>query len=250
MSRYGDPMTANATATFVFVHGAFHGGWCWTRVSRELRSAGHLTFSPSQTGLADRRHLLSADITIDTFVSDIENLVESEELDDVVLVAHSLGGRTAAGVADRIPERLAHLVFLDAVIPAPGVPAPETLSEIQREARLRLALDFDGGLSIPPPPAQVFGLEDPADIAWVERRMTPQPLSVERSSLTLRHDVGNGVPVTFLHCLAPRLPIIDASAAYALSRPDWTYTPLDCGHSAMVSDPHLVVAELLAIACP
>ncbi|OMQ15594.1 hypothetical protein A7K94_0208395 [Modestobacter sp. VKM Ac-2676] len=241
-------MAANAPATFVFVPGAFHGGWCWARVTRELHGAGHVTFSPSQTGLADRRHLLSADITIDTFISDIENLVQSEEMDGVVLVAHSLGGRTAAGVADRIPERLAHVVFLDAVIPAPGVSAPETMSESQREARLRLAVDFDGGLSIPPPPARVFGLENPADIAWVERRMTPQPLSVERLSLTLRHGVGNGIPVTYLHCIAPRLPIIDSSAAYARSRSDWTYTQLDCGHSAMVSDPDLVAAELLAIA--
>jgi pimeloyl-ACP methyl ester carboxylesterase len=239
-------VTTGSTATFVFVHGAFHGGWCWTRVTRPLQAAGHVTYSPSQTGLADRRHLLSAEITMDTFVADIENLIESEELHDVVLVSHSLGGRTAVGVADRIPERLAHLVFLDAVIPMAG-DRLESMSQNERQARVQLAVDFDGGLSIPPPPARALGLTDPGDIAWVDRRMTPQPLSVERSPLTLRHDVGNGVPVTYLHCVDPRLPIVGASAAYARSRPGWAYAQLDCGHDAMVSDPGLVVTELLTI---
>ena len=100
--------------TFVLVHGAFHGGWCWRDVAQSLRAAGHTVFTPTQTGLGERRHLLSRDITLDTFVLDVVNVIESEELGDVILVGHSFGGITITAVADRLPERLRHLVYLDA----------------------------------------------------------------------------------------------------------------------------------------
>src|SRR5262245_27195504 len=102
--------------TYVLVHGAWHGGWCWQAVARLLRAQGHQVTTPTQTGLGERRHLLRRGITLDVFVADIVNHIESEELKDVILVGHSFGGVSISGVADRIADRIRHLVYLDAVI--------------------------------------------------------------------------------------------------------------------------------------
>ncbi len=106
--------------TFVLVHGAWHGGWCWVRVADILRSQGHRVFTPTCTGLGERAHLLSKDITLDTFVRDVAGTIAAEELTEVVLVGHSFGGLAISGVAEAMPERLRHLVYLDALIVQPG----------------------------------------------------------------------------------------------------------------------------------
>src|ERR1700729_4499027 len=106
----GTGATAQTAAqTFVLVHGAWHGGWCWSRVADRLRSAGHRVFTPTQTGLGERKHLLSKDITLDIFTKDIANVIEAEELNNIVLVGHSFGGLAISGVADAMPERIRHL---------------------------------------------------------------------------------------------------------------------------------------------
>src|SRR5688572_27005781 len=133
-----------ATRTYILVHGAFHGGWCWQRVARLLRAEGHVVHTPTQTGLGDRRHLLSGAITMDLFVEDITAVIEAEELQDVCLVGHSFGGGTVAGVADRMPERLRRLVFLDAGIPEPGKSAFDRIPPAVREARIRAAQESSG----------------------------------------------------------------------------------------------------------
>ena len=102
--------------TFVLVHGAWHGGWCWIRVRDQLAAAGHRVFTPTLTGLADRRHLLSREVVLDTHIADVVNLLEAEELTDVVLVGHSYAGAVTPGVIDRAPQRIRQLVLLDATI--------------------------------------------------------------------------------------------------------------------------------------
>src|SRR6202163_696893 len=111
--------TANAQTTaqtFVLVHGAWHGGWCWSRVADRLRAAGHQVFTPTQTGLGERRHLLSQDITLDTFIKDIVNVIEAEELSNVILVGHSFGGWAITGRANAMPDKVRHLVYLDSLM--------------------------------------------------------------------------------------------------------------------------------------
>lgn len=235
---------AGDRATFVLVHGAFHGGWCWARVRGRLEANGHRVFAPSQTGLGDRSHLLGPDIDINTFVLDIVNLIQSRELCDVVLVGHSFGGRTITGVADRIPERLAQLVFLDGGLPLDGLSKLDGMTQEAREARIASAQRFSGGLSIPPPPAEAFGLSDPDDIAWVNRNLTPQPLRVEASPLPLKNGIGNGLPCTYGRFTDPVLPGAEASATYARRRADWRFVELPGGHDGIVSSPD-PVAELL-----
>ncbi|WP_322724069.1 alpha/beta hydrolase [Streptomyces phyllanthi] len=230
------------------MHGAFHGGWCWSRVRRLLEANGHRTYAPSQTGLADRRHLLSRDIDMNTFVLDVVNLIESEDLRDVILVGHSFGGRTVSGVADRIPERIAHLVFLDGGLPFGGLSRLDGMPPSARAARMASADRFSGGLSIPPPPAETFGLSDPADIAWVNRHLTPQPLSVEASPLPLKNDIGNGLPCTYGQFTDPVFPGVEPSAAYARNRADWTFVELPGGHDGIVSAPGPVATLLQSLA--
>jgi pimeloyl-ACP methyl ester carboxylesterase len=119
-------------------------GWCWTHVADALRRPGHSVFTPTQTGLADLRHLMSRDITMVTFVLDVVHLIDRYELTDVVLVGHSFGGRTVTGVADRRPGALRHLCYLDAGIPVGGASRLESLPPQLRAARIAAAEAFDG----------------------------------------------------------------------------------------------------------
>ena len=106
--------------TYVLVHGAAHGGWCWNKTIEPLRSAGHQVFTPTMTGLGERKHLLTKDVDIYTHCQDLINVLEYEELTDVILVCHSYGGLVTTLVADRIPNRIAQLIYLDAQVPRNG----------------------------------------------------------------------------------------------------------------------------------
>jgi pimeloyl-ACP methyl ester carboxylesterase len=233
--------------TYVLVHGAWHGGWCWARVAGRLIAAGHRVFTPTQTGLGERKHLLSVAITPDTFTDDIANVIEVEELDGVILVGHSFGGRSICGVADRMPQRLWHLVFVDASLPESGKSAlDQTLPEL-REARIKAARETSGGLSIPPPPAAAFGVSDPDDVAWVERRLTPHPFATYSLPAILKNPIGNGVPATYIRCVNPAFANTASSAEYAKSRSDWRYLEIATGHDAMVTAPAELTEMLLAV---
>src|SRR6266511_4363097 len=107
-------------AVFVLVHGGFHGGWCWRRVAALLRAAGHEVYTPTLTGLGERAHLATPDIGLDTHIRDVLGVLAFEDLRDVVLVGHSMAGMVVTGVAERAPDRLAHLVYLDASVPRDG----------------------------------------------------------------------------------------------------------------------------------
>ena len=153
----GGAATAQTAAqTFVLVHGAWHGGWCWSRVADRLRAAGHQVFTPTQTVLGERKHLLSKDITLDTFTKDIVNVIEAEELSNVVLVGHSFGGLSISGVADAMPDRIRHLVYLDSLIVEGGKKPFDSLPPDVVAARLKAAEESSGGLSLPAPPPSAF----------------------------------------------------------------------------------------------
>src|SRR6266550_8366608 len=96
-------------ATFVLVHGAWHGSWCWKRVRKALYAQGHDVFTPTLTGVGERSHLLARNVNLDTHIDDVTNVIRWEELSDVVLCGHSYGGCVIGGVADRVPERIGAL---------------------------------------------------------------------------------------------------------------------------------------------
>jgi len=234
---------------FVLVHGAFHGGWCWRPIARLLRQAGHEVFTPTQTGAGERRHLLSAALTMETFVEDVLNVLTFEELFEVILVGHSFGGRTIAGVADRAPDRIKRLVFVDAGLAVDGRSRLETMPADQREQRIQSARDFDGGVSVPPPPPSWFGVRDPDQAAWVGRLLTPHPLGPENSRLRLESALGNGLPATYIHCVAPELPSTAESAEYAKARDDWRFIEFSASHSAIITHAEDMASLLMSEAC-
>jgi pimeloyl-ACP methyl ester carboxylesterase len=233
--------------TFVLVHGAWHGGWCWVRVAEILRAQGHRVLTPTCTGLGERAHLLSRHITLDTFMRDVAGTIVAEELSEVVLVGHSFGGLAISGVAEAMPERLRHLVYLDALIAEPGRAPFDGLPPEVVAARRRAADESSGGLSLPPPPAAAFGVLDPADAAWVERRLTPHPLSTYESPLPIRGPVGNGLPRTYVDCTAPSYATLDGVKAWVRRQPGWGWRELATGHDAMVSAPGPLAQLLVAL---
>lgn len=232
---------------YVLVHGMYHGGWCWKRVQEPLLAAGARVYSPTQTGLGERRHLLSPAITMETFVLDIVNLIEFENLEHVVLVGHSFGVRTVVGVADRIPDRLSHLVAMDGAIDIDGRPRIDLLLPEARKKRLAAAEIHDGGVSVPPPSPTAYGLTDPADIEWVASRLTPQPLGPDKSAMPLDNPVGNGLPLTYVRFTEPALTRLDSSAAYVKARPDWAYREIECCHEGVITAGPEIAALLLEI---
>src|SRR5262249_21093481 len=130
---------AAGRGTFVLVHGAFHGGWCWSRVAEPLRAAGHRVFTPTLTGLGERSSSINPSIELNTFTDDVAQVLEFEELTDVILVGHSFAGWPISGVADRMPDRLRHLVYLDAAIPKSGVSVFDEIPPALKEQRMKLA---------------------------------------------------------------------------------------------------------------
>src|SRR5688572_19162208 len=106
--------------TFVLVHGATAGGWEWKCTGNFLLADGHTVHRATLTGLGERMHLNSADIDLQTHINDVVNLILFEDLRDIVLTGHSYGGMVVTGVMDRVPERIKHVVYLDAAVPDDG----------------------------------------------------------------------------------------------------------------------------------
>ncbi|MDB5852444.1 MAG: hypothetical protein JWR22_485 [Herminiimonas sp.] len=231
--------------TYVLVHGAWHGAWCWRDVASGLRQAGHRVFTPTQTGSGERAHLLSRDITLDCYVRDVVNLLEAEDLSDVVLVGHSFGGISISGAADRVPHRIRHLVYLDALILNDGQSAFSMIPADVVAMRRALAT-ASGGVSIPVPDPAAFGVTVPEQAAWLRKECTPHPLSSYEDVFRLKGVVGNGLPATYV-AVTPHYVPTTASRDYAKAREDWHYAELEAGHDAMVTTPGSLIEILLGI---
>jgi pimeloyl-ACP methyl ester carboxylesterase len=240
--------TAQSSAqTFVRVHGAWHGGWCWSRVADRLRAAGNQVFTPTQTGLGERKHLLSKDITLDTFTMDIANVIEAEELTGVVLVGHSFGGLAISGVADVMPDRIRHLVYLDSLMVEGGKSPFDSLPPDVVAARRKAADESSGGLSLPSPPPSAFGVSDANDSEWVKRRLTPHPLGTYTSKQNIKGPVGNNLPRTYIHCTNPSYAALQASRDWVKAQQGWRWAEIPTGHDAMVTAPDELTRMLVAV---
>ena len=227
---------------FVLVHGAWHGGWCWRDVAAVLRTAGHQVFTPTMTGLGERAHLLNAQVGLSTFIDDIAAVILSEELDNVVLVGHSFGGHVINGVADRMPQLLRQLIYLDGLVVQHGQSALSIMPPAVQAERAR-TMDAEGLRMTIPSPDQ-FGLSDPAQLAWVMRQLTPHPLKGYTEPLQLQHPLGNGLPKTYIAVTDPWYAPLAELRQWVRSQPDWDWRELAACHNAMVSAP-LALASLL-----
>jgi pimeloyl-ACP methyl ester carboxylesterase len=234
--------------TYVLVHGAWHGGWCWRRVADRLKAAGHRVFCPTLTGLGERAHLLSRDVNLSTHIEDVVALIEAEELEDVVLVGHSYGGIVITGVAARAKSRLWQLVYLDSAIVEDGDAWSSAHTPQVQAERRRLAQESSGGVSMPVPKAEVFGVLDSADIAWVQRRLTPQPFAPYDQKMHWGGPVGNGLPKVYVDCTDPAYAGLAPVKERYRGKPGWPFIELKTGHDAMVSAPEETAKLLLGFA--
>jgi pimeloyl-ACP methyl ester carboxylesterase len=233
-------------STFVLVHGAWHGSWCWKRVRAALQRQGHEVFTPTLTGVGERSHQLDPDIDLETHTNDVLNLIRWEELDDVVLCGHSYAGCVVSGVVDRIPERIAHLVYLDAFVPETGQSLHDCLPGDQRAMQLDLVRQIGDGWKVPPIPAEVFNV-NAADRTWVDRQCTMQSLATFQQPVARSGKPFAAGQTTYVLATgwegSPFPPFHGRAQAAG-----WRSITLDGGHDLMLDKPAEVVQILLAAA--
>jgi len=236
-------------ATFVLVHGAGHGGWCYQRVAPLLRDAGHDVYAPTLTGLGERSHLLDGRVDLSQHIDDVVNVVRYEDLHDVILVGHSYGGPVVTGAADRLPDRVAKLVYLDAAYVGQGESVADAFGgglEALRSAgrtvdgiELILLPTDDGG--------PFYGVEDPGDRAWMAGRLTAFPWRCFEQPLHLADpDVVAAIPTFHVVCSAGASNADPTTMEEA--RREGRLWMLDTHHEAMISEPEVLAGVLLDIA--
>lgn len=230
---------------YVLVHGAYGGGWIWRDVAEGLRRQGHRVWTPTQTGLGERSHLMSRQITVDTHIADVANVIEAEEITDLVLVGHSYGGMAVTGVADRMTDRIRHVVYLDALLPENGDTAFTILPAGVEDSRRKTAREQGGGVALPVPGPEAFPIPDGPAKDWFMRRLRPHPIGTYESPVRLSKPAGAGLPVTYVSYTNPPLASIEPSRRRARAKEGWTYVELPVPHDVEVPTPEKVV-ELLA----
>jgi pimeloyl-ACP methyl ester carboxylesterase len=232
-------------ATFLLVHGAWHGGWCWRRVSDLLEKQGHKVFAPTMTGLGERSHLLDARINLATHIADIVNVIKWEKLEDVVLVGHSYGGVIVSGVAEQMRQSIGSIVFLDAFVPASGDSLSTKASQPVREAIAALAPK--GELAMKPVPAAVFRVNE-NDRAWVDAMCTPHPLATFTDRITLTGAHERIAKKAYIRAKGyPSVPF-DGFCERLKTDPTWRVYELPSGHDAMIDMPERLSEILLEVA--
>jgi pimeloyl-ACP methyl ester carboxylesterase len=223
-----------AKPTFVIVHGAWGGSWAFRRVEALLREKGCVVYRPSLTGLGERVHLASPAVGLSTHIDDVVNMIRFEDLHDVILVGHSYGGMVITGVADRVPERIRRLIYLDAFVPNDG----ESVQSLLSAGRADWVKPMIQGDYIVPPwvkPDQPL----PKDV--------PQPLKTFTEPIVLKNKAALQIPATYILTVDAGHEAKDDNFAPQADRAKtrgWTITQLTADHNPQWSAPEALV-ELL-----
>jgi len=226
------PGTSNKPATFVLVHGAWHGGWCWQRVSERLTAQGHRVFAPTLTGVGERSHLNSPSVNLSTQIDDVANEIRWKDLENVVLVGHSYGGMVISGVAEQVASKIASIVYLDAFVPADGQ-----------------SLVDQGGKAEPGPftapiPAARFAVNE-ADRAWVDSKMTPQSTACFTEKIKLTGAYQRIARKAYIG--AKNFKGFATTLEKIRSDPSWKTWVVDCGHDIMIDKPDELTSILVGL---
>jgi pimeloyl-ACP methyl ester carboxylesterase len=241
----GSARAQSRRKTFVLVHGSSAGGWCYRRVADLLEARGHKVFAPTLTGLGERSHLMSGQITLDTHITDIVNVVKWEGLEDFVLVGHSYGGWIISGVAEHYEAKIASIVFLDAFMPENGQRVLDTNSPRSR-AEIEEALK-KAEVSRPPPPAAVWNV-NAKDQPWVNEKFTAQPVGVAFTPIRLTGARDRVPKKTYVRARGYDNPNFERYYAKVKSDPSWRTYELPCGHEVMIDMPERTAEILLEVA--
>ncbi|MFI6402954.1 alpha/beta hydrolase [Streptomyces sp. NPDC050548] len=236
-------------STYLLVHGAWHSGDSWQRVVPLLTAAGHRVFAPSLTGHGDKAHLLAPEVGLDTHVDDVVGLIMERDLTEVVLVGHSYGGLVVSSAANRVPDQIAQLVYLDAMVPEDGESALDIMPVTQ--VLIDMAVSSGTGWRIPPmpelpSPGGLFGVTDPADVAWLRTTLSDQSARCLQQPVRLDNPAAHSVPRTHIHCVGSEPEGFERRPVPAI-QPNGTPAQvweLETGHDCMVTKP-VELADLL-----
>jgi pimeloyl-ACP methyl ester carboxylesterase len=231
--------------TFVLVHGAWHGGWCWRRVSDLLEKKGHKVFTPTMTGLCASSHLLSKDVNLTTHITDIVNFIKWEDLGNIVLVGHSYGGLIISGVAEQAGDKIGSIVFLDAFVPENGESLAGTASQPVKDA-IAAALGR-GEHSIKAVPAAVFRVNE-KDRAWVDAKCTPHPIATLTDRIALTGARDKIAKKSYIRAKGYPSVAFDAALAKYKGNANWKTYEMTAGHDAMVDEPDKLTEILIEVA--
>ena len=234
--------------TFVLVHGGGHGGWCWQRVARLLRAEGHEVHTPTLTGFGDRHHLGRFPTTFETFVTDVVNVLAFEDVRDVVLVGHSMGGTIIPRVAQEVDGWLRRVVWLAAVVTADGETLLDAVPQTEWTKRA-VHIAEDGTPQTDHALMLDALLQDgtDADRAWVldRHRDYPPHALVEPGRLTAF--LALGLPTAYIAALDDRAVPIESARTFAERLGTDRYREIPGSHDVMISRPEVVAAALLDV---
>lgn len=237
----------NKPKTFVLVHGAWYGGWCWDAVAHALRARGHTVTAPTCPGLGEQAHLLSKDLSLSTFITSIGNHLRYENLSEVILVGSGFGGVVISGVADRMPQLLKSMVFVDAMVLDSGLSVFEAQPAAVTKKRLEQVERQGKGIAIPAPSASSYGVIDKQTMEWLSERLTPQPVGTYQEKLVLNNPLGNGVPRIYIDCVAsPFEPLVEVKKNLK-RQPGWKWVELNTHHDPMITEPQMLADFLAAV---
>jgi pimeloyl-ACP methyl ester carboxylesterase len=225
--------------TFLVAHGAWSAGWSWRKMHPLMAAAGHRLITPTYTGLGEREHLANPSITLETHIEDMLGVIKFEQLGPVVLIGHSYGGMVATGVADRVPDRISKLVYLDAFVPTDGQALFDLLPPGAAERMRARAAD---GWRLPPNPVPPDTSAE--DAQWIQQFRMAQPIKTFETPLRLRNGETR-IPRAYIY--AKRATPEDTFKRFAdrARREHWDYREIDASHSAHVTAPQ-ALASLLA----
>jgi pimeloyl-ACP methyl ester carboxylesterase len=217
--------------TFLVAHGAWSAGWAWKKMHPLMAAAGHRLVTPTYTGLGEREHLANPSIDLDTHIQDMLGVIKFEQLEDFILIGHSYGGMVATGVADRVPERISRLIYLDAFVPKDGQAMVDLLGA-DAAARLREGVKNGDGWRVAP--SAIPPDTSAEDAKWIHGLRLPQPLKTLETPVRLRHG-DTRIPRSYVYYtrIGPGDPF-HAFAARAKAE-HWDYHELDASHSAHVT---------------
>jgi len=237
-------------ATFLLVHGGWFGGWCWQKIIPFLEAAGHEVYAPTLPGLAERASELAPDVGLDTHIQDIVGLLEVKNLHGVILVGHSYGAMVITGVVDQVPERIAHLVYLDTFVPRDGESLADMSPIFFWLLRKKAQAHGDGWRL---DPRGTYGVTTEPDQSWVRSKLTPQPLKTYEQPLHLKNPaIVSAKPRTHICCTGAGsfrslMRRILVRRALPPREEGWRLRQLPTSHCAMITMPRELADLLLEV---
>jgi pimeloyl-ACP methyl ester carboxylesterase len=242
--------------TFVLVHPAWFGGWCWKKITPLLRADGYDLYTPTLTGLGERAHLARPEIGLGTHIADVVNLLKYEDLSDVVLVGNSSGGMVITGVADQLPDAISHIVYLDAFVPQDGQALVDIIPPDRRPPMEALVQNEGQGWLLPrlaPQPWEKFVPEawritDEADLRWVLPRLRPTPFGHFKEPVHRKNTAAEKQPRTYIRCVQWPNTVFDRYAQEAQKMAGWHYRELTTSHLPFITHPRELAEVLIEIA--